>query len=214
MTVVGVAGDTRQSSLTRPVDPVAYVLYSQQTIPGQLADGNLVVRTKMGPSSIAGAVRSAIRTVNPDSAPAPRTMRSVLAESLAGQRFQMEVLAAFAVLALVLASVGLYGVLSYMVMASRTQIGIRLALGARPSSVFRLITGRALALAGAGIAIGGFGCIALRRVLSALVFGIGPSDPGAIGAAVIVLLLTTAGAAFFPALRAMRTDPLSALREE
>ncbi len=214
MTVVGVAGDTRQSSLTRPVDPVAYVLYSQQTIPGQLADGNLVVRTKMGPASIAGAVRSAIRTVNPDSAPAPRTMRSVLAESLAGQRFQMEVLAAFAVLALVLASVGLYGVLSYMVMASRTQIGIRLALGARPSSVFRLITGRALALAGVGIAIGGFGCIAMRRVLSALVFGIGPSDPGAIGAAVIVLLLTTAGAAFFPALRAMRTDPLSALREE
>jgi predicted permease len=212
--IVGLAGDTRQSSLTKSVDSLAYVLYTQQTHPGLLADGNLVVRTKIDPGSVAGAVRSAIRAVNPDSAPTPRTMVSVVAESLARQRFQMEILGAFAVLALLLAAVGLYGVLSYTVTASRTQIGIRLALGAPPSTVFRMITGRALVLAAAGVALGALGCVALRRVLVALLFGIGPSDPVTIAAAVGVLLLVAAAAAFFPALRAMRTDPMTALREE
>ena len=109
MTIVGVAGDTRQSSLTNSVGCLAYVLYTQQTYRGLLADGNLVVRTKIDPGGVAGAVRSAIRAVNPDSAPTPRTMVSVVAESLARQRFQMEILGAFAVLAQVLATVGLYG---------------------------------------------------------------------------------------------------------
>ena len=214
VTIVGVAGDTRQSSLTNSVGCLAYVLYTQQTYRGLLADGNLVVRTRLAPASVAGAVRSAIRAVNPDSAPAPRTMVSVLAESLARQRFQMEILVAFAVLALVLATVGLYGVLSYIVTASRTQIGIRLALGAPPSTMFRMITGRALALAATGVALGALGCIALRRVLAALLFGIGPSDPVTIATAVGVLLLVAVAAAFFPALRAMRTDPMAALRDE
>ena len=214
LTIVGVAGDTRQSSLTKSVDSLAYVLYTQQTYRGLLADGNLVVRTKIDPASVAVAVRSAIRAANPDSAPTPRTMVSVVAESLARQRFQMEILGAFAVLAMVLAAVGLYGVLSYTVTASRTQIGIRLALGAQPSIMFRMITGRALALAAAGVALGALGCVAVRRVLAALLFGIGPSDPLTIAGAVGVLLLVAAAAAFFPALRAMRTDPMAALREE
>ena len=214
LTIVGVAGDTRQSSLTKSVDSLAYVLYTQQTYPETLADGNLVVRTRMDAASVAGAVRGAIRAVNPDSAPTPRTMVSVVAESLARQRFQMDILGAFALLALVLAAVGLYGVLSYTVTASRTQIGIRLALGARPSTVFRMITGRALALSAAGVGLGALGCVALRRVLAATLFGIGPSDPVTIAAAVGVLLLVAAAAAFFPALRAMRTDPMTALREE
>jgi putative ABC transport system permease protein len=214
LTIVGLAGDTRQSSLTKSVDSLAYVLYTQQTHPGLLADGNLVVRTKIDPGSVAGAVRSAVRAVNPDSAPTPRTMVSVVAESLARQRFQMEILGAFAVLALLLAAVGLYGVLSYTVTASRTQIGIRLALGAPPSTVFRMITGRALELAAAGVALGALGCVALRRVLAAMLFGIGPSDPVTIAAAAGVLLLVAVAAAVFPALRAMRTDPMTALREE
>jgi putative ABC transport system permease protein len=214
VTIVGVAGDTRQSSLTRAVDPLAYVLYTQQTYPGLLADGNLVVRTKVDPASLVGAVRRAIRSVNPDSAPTPRTMAFVVAESLARQRFQTEILAAFAVLALVLAAVGLYAVLSYMVTTSRTQIGIRLALGARPSTMFRMITGRALALAGVGVALGALGSVAVQRVMAALLFGIGPTDPVTIAAAVSVLLLVSAAAALFPALRAMRTDPMTALREE
>jgi len=214
VTVIGIAGDTRQSSLTKSVSSLAYVLYTQQTYAGQLADGYLVVRTRTEPASIASTVRRGIRAVNPDSAPTPRTMASVLAESLARQRFQMEVLAAFAVLALVLAAVGLYGVLSYTVTTSRTEIGIRLALGARPSTVFRMITGRALTLASAGVALGAAGCFALRRVLAALVYGIGPDDPVTIAAATGVLLIVAAAAAFFPARRAMRTEPMAVLREE
>lgn len=214
LTIVGVVGDTRQSSLTKSVDSLAYTLYTQQTYPGVLAGGNLAVRTKLEPVSVAGAVRGAIRAVNPDSAPTPRTMVSVVAESLARQRFQMEILGALAGLALVLAAVGLYGVLSYIVTANRTQIGIRLALGARPSTVFRMITGRALALVAVGVALGALGCLALRRILAAMLFGIDGSDPVTIAAAVSVLVLVAAAAAFFPALRAMRTDPMAALREE
>jgi hypothetical protein len=98
-----------------------------------------------GAGFLAGAVRNAIRAVNPEAVPTPRTMEAVLAGSLARQRFQMEILATFAVLALLLAVVGLYGVLSYMVTANRAQIGIRLALDAQPALVFRMVTGRALA---------------------------------------------------------------------
>ena len=137
-----------------------------------------------------------------------------MAESLARQRFQTEILGAFAVLALVLAAIGLYGVLSYTVTASRTQIGIRWRWAPARRPCFAMITGRALALAAAGVALGLLGCVAVRRVLAALLFGIGPSDPVTIAAAVGVLLLVTVAAAFFPALRAMRTDPISALREE
>jgi len=215
LTIVGMVGDTRQLSLTQKSGfPALYALYTQQQIAGLLSGGNLVVRTAVDPASVAGAVRSAIRAVNPDSAPTPRTLDAVLAESLARQRFQMETLGAFAVLALVLAAVGLYGVLSYTVTANRAQIGIRLALGAQPAAVFRMITGRALALAAAGVVLGALGCLAMRRVLASLLFGIGPTDPVTIAAAIGVLLMVTVAAAFFPALRAMRTDPMVALREE
>jgi ABC-type antimicrobial peptide transport system permease subunit len=138
----------------------------------------------------------------------------VLAGSLARQRFQMEILAAFAVLALLLAAVGLYGVMSYMVTANRAQIGIRLALGAQPARVFRMVTGRALALACVGAALGAVGCMAMRRVLATLLFGIGPNDPATIAAAIAILLAVAFGAAWFPARRAMRVDPMIALRDE
>lgn len=215
LTIVGIVGDTRQLSLTqKSATPGAYGLYTQQQAAGLLSDGNLVVRTAVDPASVAGAVRSAIRAVNPDSAPTPRTFDAVMAESLARQRFQMETLGAFAVLALVLAAVGLYGVLSYMVTTNRAQIGIRLALGAQPATVFRMITSRALALAAVGVVLGALGCLAVRRVLATLLFGIGPTDPVTIVGAIGVLLLVTVAAAFFPARRAMRTDPMVALREE
>jgi ABC-type antimicrobial peptide transport system permease subunit len=108
----------------------------------------------------------------------------------------------------------LYGVLSYMVTANRAQIGIRLALGAPPSAVFRMITGRAFVLAAMGAMLGALGCLAVRRVLVSLLFGIGPSDPATIAAAIAVLLAVALAAAWFPARRAMRTDPMVALRDE
>jgi predicted permease len=214
LTIVGITADVRQDGLTRPAFPQAYTAYTQQSWIPILNGGTLVVRTAAEPSSLAGAVRATIHAVNPDAAPALRTMDSVLAASLSKQRFQMQILGTFAVLALLLAAVGLYGVLSHMVTANRAEIGIRLALGAPRSLVFRMIAGRAMALAAMGVIAGAFGCVTLRTVLAALLFGIGPNDPATIAGASAVLLMVALAAAWIPARRAMRVDPMAALREE
>jgi predicted permease len=214
LTIVGVAGDIHEDGLTSPMFPQVYTCYTQQAFEGMLEGGTLVVRTSLEPALLAGAVRRVIRAVNPDAVPRTRTMDSVLAGSLAKQRFQMEILGGFAALALLLAAVGLYGVLSHMVTVNRVQIGIRLALGAPRSRVFRMIAGRALTLAGIGVAAGALGCVALRHVLAALVFGIGPNDPVTLAGAIAVLLAVALAAAWIPARRAARVDPTVALRED
>lgn len=214
LTIVGVAGDVRQSGLMRPTFSQAYVCYAQQTSGAILNGGTLVVRSAMDPRALAGPLRAAVHAVNPDAAPATRTLDSVLAGSISKQQFQMEILGGFAVLALLLAALGLYGVLSHMVTASRAEIGIRLALGAPPGLIFRMITGRALRLAALGVLAGTFGCVAVRRVLSTLLFGIGPSDPATITAAIAILLAAALAAAWLPAHRATRVDPVTALRDD
>jgi len=214
LTIVGIAGDVHEDGLTRAALPQAYTCYTQQSSGGMLGGGTLLVRTALPPASVAGAVRQVIRSVNPEAVPNTRTMDSVLAASLAKQRFQMEILGGFAALALLLAAVGLYGVLSHMVTAARSQIGIRLALGAPRSLVFRMIAGRALMLAGMGVVAGTLGCLALRRVMAAVLFGIGPNDPATLAAAIAVLLAVALAAAWIPARRATKVDPMAALREE
>jgi putative ABC transport system permease protein len=202
LTIVGVAGDVRQSGLTEPTPAQAYVCYPQVQIKGQLGSGNLVVRSAVHPASLAPAVRRIIHDVSPEAAAAFRPMSELLADATARQRFQMQVLGAFAALALLLAAVGLYGVLSYTVTSNRAQIGIRMALGAQPAEVFRMVAARAVRLTMTGTVAGLAGCLAVRSVLRKTVFGIGPSEPA-------VLL-----ACWFPALRAMRVDPVTVLREE
>jgi putative ABC transport system permease protein len=214
LTIVGITGDVREDGLTAPPFSQAYTCFTQQASGGLLNGGTLVVRTSVPSASATSAVRAAIGAVNPAAAPRMRTLDSVLAGSLARQRFQMEVLGGFALLALLLAAVGLYGVLSHMVTANRSQIGIRLALGAPRTLVFRMVAGRALKLAGIGVAAGALGCIALRRVLAASLFGIGPNDPATLAGATLVLLAAALAAAWIPARRATRVDPMVALREE
>jgi len=211
LTVVGVAADVRQSSLTEPAMPQAYVCYTQAN---RLLQPALMIRTPLAPASLAGAVRSAVAAVDHEIAVEFKTMDAQMKESVARQRFQMQVLGGFAALALLLAAVGLYGVLSYLVAAGRGEIGIRMALGAQPSSVFRMIAGRALRLSAIGAALGLAGCLAMRPIVAALLFGVGPSDPVTLAAAAAALLAVAFAASAFPALRAMRTDPVSALREE
>jgi len=203
LTIVGVAGDVRQSGLTQPIFPQAYTSYTQQTIADMLKGGTLVVRTAIDPAVLAGPVRAAIHAVNPDAAPSTRTMDAVLANSVSKQRFQMQILGGFAVLALVLAAIGLYGVLSHMVTTNLAEIGIRLALGAPRSLIFGMIMGRALALAGSGVAFGALGCIAMRRVLTTLLFGIVPNDLATLVTVSTVLLVVALAAAWFPAVRAV-----------
>src|SRR5262249_25314364 len=155
-----------------------------------------------------------IRAADREAALKFQTMDEVLSDSVARQRFQMEVLGGFAALALILAAIGLYGVLSYMVSSNRATIAIRMALGAQPGAIFRMITGRALCLAAFGTLIGLTGCFAVRNLLASLLFGIGPTDPVTLAIATSVLLAVALFASWFPARKAMRIDPISALREE
>jgi putative ABC transport system permease protein len=211
LTIVGVAADVREDGLTQPVAPLAYVCDQQAS---RLAAANLLIRTRVDPSSLAAPVRAALRAVDPEATSTFTTMERTLAESLSHQRFQMQVLAGFAGLALLLAAVGLYGVLSYMVTASRPEIGVRMALGAPPAAVFRMVARRALGLATAGAAAGLVGFLALRQVLAKLLFGVGPGDPATLAGATAVLLIVALFAACLPARRAMKVDPVAALREE
>jgi predicted permease len=211
LTVVGVAADVHQSSLTEPTMAQAYVCYTQAN---RLVEPALMIRTPLDPASLARSVRSAVGAVDHEIAVNFKTMDALMAESVARQQFQMQVLGGFAALALLLAAVGLYGVLSYLVTAGRGEIGIRMALGAQPVSVFRMITARALRLSAIGAALGLIGCLAMRHIVASLLFGVGPSDPVTLAAATAALLAVAFAASAFPALRAMRTDPVSALREE
>jgi putative ABC transport system permease protein len=214
LTVIGVAGDLRQAGLTESVASQAYVCYSQLQIKPYIGSGNLVVRSSVDPKSIIPALRKIIREVSPEAAIGFRPMEDLVAEATARQRFQMQVLGAFAALALILAAVGLYGVISYTVTSSRTAIGVRMALGAQPAQVFRMIAWRAVGLTSAGAAIGILGCLALRGALRLVVFGIGPSEPGVLIGAAAVMIVVSLMACWFPARSAMRVDPAIALREE
>jgi putative ABC transport system permease protein len=214
MTIVGVAGDVRQRGLTEPVPPLAYIPYAQVQLQAQLGSGNLVVRTTGDPGALAPAIRAALRAVNPEAAASFRTLDEVMAAATSRQRFQLQVLAAFAALALLLAAVGIYGVLSYAVTSSRAAIGIRLALGAAPGRIFRMITARAAVLTAAGAVLGSIGWMAMQSAMRSIVFGVSPTDARILSAAVAVMFATAMAACWFPARRAMRVDPVVALREE
>ena len=191
--------------------PQTYVCYTQAN---QLTEPMLMIRTPLDPARLAGAVRAAVGAVDREISVELKTMDAQMAESVARQRFQMQVLGGFAALALLLAAVGLYGVLSYPVTAGRAEIGIRMALGAQPASVFRMIAGRALRWSALGAALGLASCVAMRHIVASLLFGVGPSDPVTLAIATIALLAVAVAASAFPALRAKRIDPVSSLREE
>lgn len=143
-----------------------------------------------------------------------RTMESVLADSLAARRFAMVVLALFAATAMILASIGIYGVMAYYVTQRMREIGIRIALGARPRDVLRLVVGRGVWLTVAGIGIGLLGAILMTRSLQSLIFEVKPFDPLTMVAGASLLVVVALSACFIPALRAMRVDPVLVLRAE
>lgn len=214
LTIVGIVGDVHDAGLSERVSPTAYVSHTQVARPQTLLDENIVVRTSHDPSAVVAAVRDRIRAADREAAVKFETMDEVLFRSLARERFQMQVLGGFAALALTLAAIGLYGVLSYMVSSNRAAIAIRMAFGARPGAIFRMITGRALRLAALGTLLGLAGCFAMRKLLSNLLFGIGPTDPATLAIAASVLFAVALSASWFPARKAMRVDPISALHEE
>ncbi len=211
--IIGVVGDVYDTSLRAAPGPQFYLLHAQSPFAVPLI--SFVVRAAGDPARLIAAVRHQLLAIDKDQPVFDiKTMSARLAESVATQRFQLIVLGVFAVMALVLAAVGIYGVMSSSVAERRREIGIRLALGAQPASVLRLVLGQGLMLALAGVGLGLGAAVALTRFMESLLFEVRATDPATF--AVIASLLTFVAllACYVPARRATRVDPMVALRYE
>jgi putative ABC transport system permease protein len=206
-TIVGVVGDVKQFGLDS--EPTLDLYYPD------LYPASIIVKTAGDPLSLTGAVRHAIQSVDPDLPISEvRTMDQVLGESAQSRRWTMALLASFAGLALVLALVGIYGVISWSVAQRTREIGVRMALGARSGQVLASVIGYGLKLSAIGMAIGIAGALALRQYLATLVFGVSTADPMVYGGVAILMFAVATLACYVPARRASRVDPLVALRWE
>ena len=212
-TVVGVVGNVRHEGLDAPQKLQVYVSEAQWFNPD--SDMVLAVNTSGPPAAIAAAVRQAVWSVNRNvRINEVATMDQVIGTSLALRRFPLTMFGLFAIAALLLAALGLYGVLAYSVSQRTTEIGVRMALGARPREVLRMVLRQGMVLVIVGVAIGVAGALALRNVLIGLLFEVKPTDPATLIFAALVLITVALAACLIPARRATRVDPLVALRCE
>ena len=209
--IIGVVGDMRHAGLDQQPRATTYWPYERQPYGAM----TLAVRTAGDPRSITNAVVSIIREQDPELAVADiRTMDEVVSLSVAQQQLTMTMLTVFAVAALLLAAVGIYGVISYTVTQRTQEIGIRMALGAQRTEVLRMIVGQALLLAVIGIAAGGAAALLLTRLMTGLLFGVKPGDPLTFLTVASLLAAVAAVASYVPGRRATRVDPAVALRAE
>jgi putative ABC transport system permease protein len=209
--IVGVVDDVKQGSLDDTPSPQQYVPISQMPYPGL----TLTLRTNGDPLVAIPAVRKALREVDPRiSVKDIRTMDDVMANSLARQRFSMTLIGVFAGAALLLALVGLYGVIALIAGQRRREMGVRLALGAQPGDVVRLVLSQGVRLAGVGVALGLVGAVGLTRVMQAMLFEVSTTDTATFAGAAIVVLLVSLAATLAPARSASRVDPTLTLRSE
>lgn len=213
ITIVGVVGDVKHFGLDLPEQPALYSPYTQA--PPWKRWMSLVARTQSDPGALAQAVKQKIWKVDPQ-LPLTKvlTMNEVTAESFAARSFNMVLLMVFAVLALTLAAVGVYGVMSYAVTQRTQEIGIRMALGARATDVLTLVVKNGLVLTMLGVALGLAGAVGLTRLLDSLLFGVTPTDKVTFAAVSLVLIVVALVACYLPARRATKVDPLVALRYE
>ena len=214
-TVVGVVADLKQNNLAADIGPGVYLPIPQMPQDSSIHGFWLAVRTSSDPAAIVASLRQIMRSLDPE---VPlfqvRTMQDVLSESVAPRRFNMLLLAAFAGLALLLASIGIYGVMSYSVSQYTHEIGIRMALGARAADVLQLIVRQGMYLVLIGLAVGAAGALALTRVMSSMLFDVKPSDPLTLASVSVLLAAVAFLASYIPARRATRVDPMIALRYE
>jgi putative ABC transport system permease protein len=212
-TVVGVVGDTKQYSLGETPSPSMYLPYAQAPDPFLMQDITLVVRTGADPLSLVTAARRAVRTVDPDLPVFDvASMEQLVYRSVSAPRFNTALLGVFAALALVLAAVGIYGVMSYAVAQRTHEIGVRVALGARAGDILRQVVRQGMLPAVVGIAIGTAGAWAVTRFLSSLLFGVRPTDPMTFILVPLLLAAVAVVACLLPARRATKVDPVVALR--
>jgi predicted permease len=214
--VIGIVGDIRTVALEAPPLLMVYVpdSYGQMT-PGAPESAAIVVRTAMDPDMIASAVRDVIRGVDPDvPVLALRPMTQVVSENVEARRFQALLAALFALCALGVASIGIFGVVSYSIEQRRQELGIRMAMGARRADVLGLILRQGMAPVTAGLALGIASALAGGRLIQNFLFGVKAFDPQTVGCVALLMALVGAFACYVPARRAMRVDPMVALRHE
>lgn len=209
--IVGVVADTKLYGLDNPARLEIYYPYLERPN----SDMNLVVRSAVDPSSLTASIRAAVATIdNYQPIFAVHTMQELVDDSISTRRLTLVLLGIFSVLALVLAAIGIYGVMAYSVALRTQEIGIRMALGAQRQDVLRLVLGQGARIAFFGVAIGLAAAAALARLLSSLLFAVGASDPLTFAAVAVVLIAVALLACYIPARRALRVDPIIALRYE
>ena len=208
--IVGIVGDVRQRGLDADALPEVYASHDQWPF----RDLAVVVRAAGDPAALASGVRAIVRDLDPNLPVSTlATLEEVVGASVARPRFYMLLLGGFAAAALLLAAIGVYGVISYAVGRRTREIGVRLALGATSGRVLREVVGRGLALATIGLVVGGAGALVVTRLLRSLLFGVGATDPVAFAGAALLLVAVAVGAAIVPARRAARVSPIAAMRE-
>jgi putative ABC transport system permease protein len=209
--IIGIVGDVRHVALSEPDWPEMYVPYAQYAAPTM----NLVVRAAANPMDLAGALQAEVGNVDKDiTLSSVTSMDDIVDASLSQPRFSSQLLGIFASLALLLAAVGLYGLMAYGVSQRRAEIGIRMALGAKREDILKLILRQGSRLAAMGIAIGLIASLAATRVLSSMLFAVTPQDPETFLAVAVLLIAVAMSACYFPARRAAKVDPMVALRYE
>jgi len=209
--IVGVVHDVKSAGLQAASEPTYYLPSSQ----APLSDMSLLVRTTIEPTAIVPAIRQAVLAIDPNQPVSNiNTMDNIVSDSIARPRLNMWLMGLFGALAMILATVGIYGLLSYAVTQRTQELGIRMALGAQVSDVVRLVLRQGMALALVGEAIGLVGAFALTRVVQKLLFGVTPTDASVFVAVVGVLTTTALLACYLPARRAAKVNPLIALKYE
>jgi putative ABC transport system permease protein len=215
-TIVGIVADVRQMGMDKPVKAEMYFPYKQMaSFGGYNSPRDLVFRTSVAPASLAAAVRREIHAVDP-SLPVSnvQTMDEILGEETAPRELGMMLLTAFSGLALLLSALGIYGVLSYFVAQHTPEIGVQMALGAQSGNILGVVLKKGVVLAVAGVGIGWVGAFGVTRLMQSLLFEVSATDPLTFAAVAAVLILVALLASYQPARRAMKVDPIVALRYE
>jgi putative ABC transport system permease protein len=211
VTIIGVVTDVRQKELQTPPEPTIYL----DNIQVPMYFNHLVLRSRDDPRQIARSVQAAIHRVDPDQAVSGiQTMQEIYSDSVSTPRFHLMLLLIFAGIAVVLAAIGVYGVVAYSVTQRTQEIGIRMALGAQGGNISRLVLREGVGVGALGIALGLAGAFAATRVLRSLLFEVTPTDPLTLASVAVLLFAMALAAALLPARRAAAVDPVVALRHE